>query len=130
MHERSFIKGLIEQVLEEQRIRGLGAIRSIQLQVGEFSGMEPCLIELAFAEMRPEYWQTEVAMVVETIPLTAICKTCQAEFGVLSFRFICPRCGERDVTVTGGEELQITSLTIESPQVDPQSATGRQDQVV
>ena len=119
MHERSFIKGLIEQVLEEQRIRGLGAIRSIQLQVGEFSGMEPRLIELAFAEMRPEYWQIEVALVVETIPLTAICKTCQVEFGVLSFRFICPRCGERDVTVTGGEELQITSLTIESPQVPP-----------
>ena len=56
---------------------------------------------------------------VETIPLTAICKTCQAEFAILGFRFVCPRCGERDVTVTGGEELQITSLTIESPQVAP-----------
>jgi len=50
MHERSLVRSLIEQVVEEMQSRGIERIVSVQLQIGEFSGVEPALIELAFAE--------------------------------------------------------------------------------
>ena len=113
MHERSLVKTLIEQVREEGRARGLGRIHEIQLQIGEFSGVEPTLVESAFNEMSPEYWETEVRLIVEVIPLTAACRTCRASFPVEGFRFVCPQCGGGDVHVTAGEELRLASVRAE-----------------
>lgn len=113
MHERSLVKAIIEQVLEEGRLRGLGRIHEIQLQIGEFSGVEPMLVESAFAEMASEYWDTEVRLMVEVVPLTATCQTCGEVFHVEGFRFVCPRCGGGDVQVTAGEEMRLASVRAE-----------------
>ncbi len=113
MHERSLVKTLIEQVLEEKRVRELGRIHEIQLQIGEFSGVEPRLVESAFAEMAPEVWDTEVRLTVEVIPLTATCRACGEAFHVEGFRFVCPRCGGGNVQVTAGEEMRLASVRAE-----------------
>lgn len=113
MHERSLVKSLIEQVLAEGRDRGLGRIHEIQLQIGEFSGVEPSLVESAFAEMASEFWDTEVRLVIEVVPLTATCQTCGEAFHVESFRFVCPRCGGGNVQVTAGEEMRLACVRAE-----------------
>lgn len=113
MHERSLVKGLIEQVLEEGKSRGLGQIHEIRIEIGEFSGVEPRLVKSAFDEMAGEYWPTPVQLVVDLIPLTAVCQACHETFGVTGFRFICPQCGGGEVTITGGEELRLVSLRAE-----------------
>jgi hydrogenase nickel incorporation protein HypA/HybF len=113
MHERSLVKGLIEQVLEEGRTRGLGRIHEIQLQIGEFSGVEPRLVEIAFAEMATEYWDSEIRLIVDVVPLAAVCRTCRADFPVQGFRFLCPVCGCGDVDVTSGEEMRLSSVRAE-----------------
>ena len=114
MHERSLVKGLIEQVLEEGRNRRLGHIHEIRIAIGEFSGVEPHLVKSAFDEMSGEYWPTPVQLAIEVIPLTALCQACQLSFCVTDFRFVCPKCGGGDVTVTGGEELRLVSLRAEA----------------
>lgn len=113
MHERSLVKTLIEQVLEEGRVRGLGRIHEVRLQIGEFSGVEPSLVESAFAEMASESWDTAVRLTVEVVPLTATCLTCSEAFHVESFRFVCPRCGGGNIQVTAGEELRLVSVRAE-----------------
>lgn len=110
MHERSLVKGLIEQVLEATRARGLGRLYEIQLRIGEFSGVEPRLVELAFLEMAPDHWETEVKLNVDVVPLRAVCQTCGVEFAVQGFRFVCPACESGQVTVTSGEEMQLVSI--------------------
>ncbi len=112
MHEQSLVKTLIDQVQEESRIRGLGRVHEVHLRVGEFSGIEPRLLESAFAEMAPAYWDTLVQLSVEVMPLTATCETCHEVFHVEGFHFVCPRCGG-NVQVIAGEEMQLVSLRAE-----------------
>ncbi|MEI8018970.1 MAG: hydrogenase maturation nickel metallochaperone HypA [Schlesneria sp.] len=114
MHERSLVKGLIEQVLEEGRNRRLSQIHEIRISIGEFSGVEPLLVKSAFDEMAGEYWLTPVQLAIEVIPLSAICLACQSSFCVTDFRFVCPKCGGSEVKVTGGEELRLVSLRAEA----------------
>jgi len=110
MHERSLVSGLIDQVREESRLRGLGRIYEIELQIGEFSGVEPQLVQTAFAEMAPEFWSDPVQLSIEIIPLTARCQSCQLEFHVPAFRFHCPSCGHGETQVIAGEEMRIINL--------------------
>jgi hydrogenase nickel incorporation protein HypA/HybF len=114
MHERSLVKGLIEQVVVEGGNRHLGQIHEILIEIGEFSGVEPVLVKSAFDEMAGEYWPTPVELLIEVIPLSAICQPCQSSFRVTDFRFVCPKCGGGEVKITAGEELRLVSLRAEA----------------
>jgi hydrogenase nickel incorporation protein HypA/HybF len=111
MHERSLVLQLIDQVCREAAERGLDEIHEIHLQVGEFSGVESRLVQLAFEELAPLTWTHRVELKVDTVQLTAKCEKCQCQFHVEAFRFICPECRSGDVRVISGEELQLVSLS-------------------
>jgi len=113
MHERSLVRSLIEQVVEEMQSRGIERIVSVQLQIGEFSGVEPALVELAFADEAAREWDSAVRLNLEVVPLTASCRACGVVFRVEQFRFVCPDCGAGHVEVTAGEEMRLASLSAE-----------------
>ncbi len=113
MHERSLVKSLIEQVCEEARLRQLGRIHIVRLELGEFSGVEPQLVELAFDELAPQCWDHPVRIEVTVVPLTARCSACGTTFPVQSFRFVCPQCHSPSVQVEAGEEIRVASLEAE-----------------
>jgi hydrogenase nickel incorporation protein HypA/HybF len=120
MHERSLVKSLIEQVCEEARLRKLGRVHVVRLELGEFSGVEPPLVELAFEELAPQSWDHPVRIEVTVVPLTAKCSACGTTFHVVSFRFVCPNCHSSSVDVEAGEEMRLASLEAE-PSPSPQS---------
>ena len=122
MHERSLVKSLIEQVCEEARLRQLGRIHIIRLELGEFSGVEPQLVELAFDEMALQIWDHTVRIEVTVIPLTARCSACGTTFRVQSFRFVCPQCHSPSVEIEAGEEIRLASLEAEPSPVREESA--------
>lgn len=112
MHERSLVRQLIEQVEEELRNRHLGGLTAVHLDVGEFSGVEPSLIELAFQDMAVGQWPNEVRLIMNVIPLAARCRQCGEDFRVERFRFVCPHCEHAAVDVIAGEDMQLVSLTV------------------
>lgn len=112
MHERSLVKQLIEQIEEELHSRHLAGLTAVHLEIGEFAGVEPSLIELAFQEMAIDYWQTQVHLDLKIIPLTAHCQSCNKDFHVERFRFVCPFCSQTAVNVIAGESMQLVSLSV------------------
>lgn len=114
MHERSLVAYLIRQIDEELQSRGLTRLHEVRLEIGEFAGVEPILLQLAFEDMAANHWTGSVRLCWSTVPLTARCRQCVAEFAVEGFRFVCPHCSGRDVDVVAGEELKLVSLRAES----------------
>ncbi len=112
MHERSLVRQLIEQVEEELRNRQLSGLTTVHLDIGEFSGVEPSLIEFAFQEMAVDKWSTAVRLVVNVTPLAAHCRQCGEDFRVERFRFVCPHCKNAAVDVIAGEDMRLVSLTV------------------
>ena len=88
-------------------------LQGIRLEIGEFSGVEPSLIQLAFEEMALEAWGHAVELDLEIIPLTAECLTCKTRFRVEAFRFVCPDCHGTNVQIRSGEQMQLVSMDIE-----------------
>ena len=114
MHERSLVSRLIEQIEDELRIRQRGGLTAVRLEIGEFAGVEPSLLELAFQEMAADRWQRDVELRLDVVPLTARCQRCGEEFHVERFRFVCPKCDHAAVDVIAGEDLRLVSLTMDS----------------
>lgn len=122
MHERSLVTTIIEQVCEELRIRNLGRVVEVHLQIGAFSGVDSTLVELAFAELALEHWGYCVRLGITNVPLIAECRACQKNFAVQHFHFLCPVCRGGDVCLTQGDEIRICELLVESV-ATPQGAT-------
>lgn len=111
MHERSLVARLVDQIDDELRDRRLSSLKEVRLEIGEFAGIEPSLLELAFQELSLNRWEQDVTLRLDIVPLTARCLACRHEFHVEQFRFICPECDHALVEVIAGEELRLVSLT-------------------
>jgi len=109
MHERTLVKSLIEMVHHESHVRRLGLIREVQVEIGEFSGVDHRLFEMAFDEMANNDWPG-VKLRVELVRLTAMCQDCDDVFEVEQFQFICPECGSTDAHVRKGDTIRLTNL--------------------
>jgi hydrogenase nickel incorporation protein HypA/HybF len=113
MHERSLVRRLLQQA-EELMIEHDGArVREVHLSIGEFSGVEPELLETAFHEMVGEGPLGHAVLELQRVPLEAECDACGCQFAVERFTFLCPQCGSTEVTVLRGEQLMLESLVLE-----------------
>lgn len=113
MHERAIVKSLLDLVNKEVNSRQLMNVRDIQVEIGEFSGVEPALVAIAFDEMAAECWPNRVNLQIRVAPLLAFCQECVRDFPVEQFQFVCPICGARDVRVTSGEEIRVMNIIAE-----------------
>ena len=113
MHESSVTRALIEQVGRLIDSQPGGQLRSIRVQVGEFSGVDADLLQEAYDRETNGTPLHSVRLELRRVPLEAGCPACAREFPVSAFRFVCPACGSRDVVIRRGEELLLESLTFE-----------------
>ncbi len=113
MHEISLVRSLIAQVEQLVAREGSGAVRTIHLQCGPLSGVEPTLMKSAFELLRQESALSDASLLIEQTPLKAVCRECQIEFRPERFRFVCPRCGCVDVEVIAGDAVILESIELE-----------------
>jgi len=50
---------------------------------------------------------------VEHVPLTARCRSCNAEFHVVGYAFSCKRCDSPEIEIVSGRELMIEDIDLE-----------------
>jgi hydrogenase nickel incorporation protein HypA/HybF len=113
MHERSLVRGLLNQIGDVMREHDAERVLSVRLRVGEFSGVDAELLRLAFDEMTNESPMHEAELILEPSPLAARCLDCSREFAVERFRFRCTTCGSGRISIQSGDELFLDSVTLE-----------------
>ncbi len=110
MHEYSVARVLLNQVEVLARRLNRGPATAIHVSIGEFSGIEGDLLEMAFQQLCAESPLAGTRLVVRRIPLEAECEECGIPFEVQAFHFVCPRCESRQVKIVRGEELMLDSV--------------------
>ena len=113
MHETALARSILQTVRGLQAERNLGQIQRVELELGEFSGVEPLQLQTAFEELSSDILGQPTELVLHLVPLTGRCQNCQQEFRIEAFRFVCPHCTGSNVQVIGGEELRILSVRVE-----------------
>lgn len=114
MHEYSLARALLRQVEEVVRREGAAAATSVAVTIGEFSGVEPDLLQMAFADVAGQSLLVTGELLIEKVALEARCESCSHEFAVERFRFVCPQCESGSVKVLRGEEMMLERVVLEA----------------
>ncbi len=114
MHEYSLAKALLRQVDVIVRRERAAEVRRVSVTIGEFSGVDPDLLQMAFEDISKQSPHAGVRLSIEQVALEARCEDCYHEFQVARFRFVCPNCEGGSVNVIRGEEMVLEQVVLET----------------
>ena len=113
MHERSLVRALLRQVQQIADENSGSRVVSVHVRIGEFSGVEPELLASAFSDLVQDTRLCGAALDLAPVPLEGVCDLCGSRFRIERFNFQCDNCGSLRLTLRGGEEMLLESVTME-----------------
>lgn len=119
MHELSLACSVVELVGSELCRHGGGTLRTVEVTVGELSGVDSEAFAYALQMVldRSDYAGARVALT--RVSPRSRCRACGAVFAPASLYAPCPQCGGYDTRLEAGQEFRLTSLSVESDEDKP-----------
>ncbi|MBP2448314.1 hydrogenase maturation nickel metallochaperone HypA [Rhizobium leguminosarum] len=112
MHEMSLMESVIEIVCDTARQNGADAVRSIRLDVGVLSHVNPDSLLFCYEAIRRGTIAENAALEINRIAGEGWCLDC-GKTVPLEERFgACPDCGRHRVQMTAGDELKIRDMEV------------------
>jgi hydrogenase nickel incorporation protein HypA/HybF len=119
MHELSLCQELLEQVEELARQQQAVGVSRIVVHIGMLAGVEPELLQSAFAILGPGTVAEHAELVLEMVPARVRCLSCGRESECRANYLLCPVCRSTDVILIAGEEMWLAQLELLQRQTDP-----------
>ena len=123
MHELAIANALAELAEGEAVRLGATNVLHLRVKVGALRQIEPEMLKDAFDMARAGRLAHSDLEVSLTLPIVR-CLHCGAEERLDTFDARCRACGSTDADVSGGDELELTSMEFES---DASPAPGEAD---
>lgn len=114
MHELAVASELLDLVLRVAAENGATRVTAIDLRLGVASCLEPDALSFGFEALARDTPASGAGLAIARIPAPATCPQCswRGEVEALN-RMECPCCGASPVTLRGGRELQVQTITVE-----------------
>ena len=113
MHELSIAQSIIETIKEHVPQQRLPDVSSVNVKVGEMSGVIAESLEFSFSAIIVESELRNTKLVIQKIPFVLYCNDCQSsihtEFGLR----VCSNCGSMNTKVISGLELNVGEIVLE-----------------
>ena len=113
MHEYSLIMALMERVEEEAAAHRALAVHRVRVRIGELSGVEPDLLDSAFAIVRAGTICERAVLDIERVAARWECSACRRPLDA-GERLQCGACGAPAALAAGGEIL-LGQIELEVP---------------
>ena len=114
MHELSIAQSVIEQVEVVARREKAVRVLTVTLTIGALSGVERESLEFVFPMAAEGTLAEKAALAVEEVPARLTCRACRAESDARMPLLACGKCGSGDVEISGGRDLFIKSVELET----------------
>jgi hydrogenase nickel incorporation protein HypA/HybF len=111
MHELSIADAVVTIACRHAAGR---QVTRVELRVGHLRQVVPDALSFAFELVAAGTEVEGAELVMEEVPATVRCRECREESVLEAFPAHCAACGALDVEVTGGEELLVESLELET----------------
>lgn len=111
MHELSVAAALLRQVESEAVRKNATSVRSVTVRLGALSGVDPDLLETAYAVARANTLCAEAELRVVRVPVQWTCPVCE-EAVPEGAELSCPACGLSAV-LKRGDELLLEQIELE-----------------
>lgn len=112
MHELSVCQALLTQVESIAREHGAARVTTVELRIGPLSGVEPQLLEQAFAIASAGTVAEEAGLILESLPVRISCGQCGEVTDALPNRLVCGHCGDWHTRLVSGDELLMTRVEL------------------
>ena len=112
MHELSLCDDLLSQVVAIAAQHNAQSVESITVQMGALSGVEPTLLESAFAMIKLGTVAEHAHLIMQTSPVIVLCRDCGVQFEVAANRLLCNACQSHETTLLSGDELILASIAL------------------
>ncbi len=113
MHEVGLMERTLDLACAQARTQGAPRILVLHLRVGPLSGVVPEALAFAFEALAPDTLAAGARLEIEHAPVKCYCSRCDAESALEGMDFACPRCGQADVEIRQGTELELTAIEID-----------------
>jgi len=113
MHEYSIVQALMEQVETLAEENEAEQVTKVIVKIGEMSGVEPHLLEIAFNTFKEKTIADRAEFVMNIQPLTIKCEECQIQSELEQPYYCCPHCASLNVKVVDGEDMFLMSLEMQ-----------------
>ena len=113
MHELSIALSMVEMAAEEAARRG-AQVSAIHLKLGKFAGVVKEALLFSYDVACQGTTLEGSRLVIEEVPVTVYCPTCQAETIPVSIqRLCCSVCDTPTSQIVSGKELEVVALELE-----------------
>ena len=118
MHELSIAQSMLEIAEAEARRHGATKITRIDCRIGCLRQADTALLSEAFELARIGTAAAEASLAVATVGMKLDCSACGGHADLDGWQFECPSCGSTDIQLSGGDDIELTSLELEIPDGD------------
>jgi hydrogenase nickel incorporation protein HypA/HybF len=111
MHELAICQALLAQVEDIAREHA-ARVNRVRLAVGPLSGVEPRLLERAYALACAGTAAEGSELDIDDAPVRVRCRSCGAESAASANRLLCAACGDWRTELASGDELLLVKVEL------------------
>lgn len=112
MHEFGIASEIVSVAVSEGQRNGAARVTGVTVRVGVLRGIVPESLLLFFGHASKGTVAESALLEIEEEPVSIVCGTC-GETPAYSLTLSCPRCGNGEVQVRGGDSLRIVSVDLD-----------------
>ncbi|MCX7098808.1 MAG: hydrogenase maturation nickel metallochaperone HypA [Methylococcales bacterium] len=113
MHELSLCDDLLGQVIAIAADNKAQAVASITVQCGPLSGVEPLLLDSAFAMVKVGTIAEQAELIIQSAPVIVQCQRCGEQSEASANHLICTACNSPDTLLISGNQLILASIGLD-----------------
>ena len=114
MHELGIARSIVETVLDEAGKAKAVRVVKVTLKIGELAGIMPDSLSFCFELLTRATIAENAVLAVISVPVTAQCRRCSNTFTIRQNNYRCTNCGNPDIELRSGRDLQIAGVEIEN----------------
>lgn len=113
MHEMALAENVLQIVREAAQREGLRRVRTLWLEIGQLSSVEPEAMRFCFEAAARGSIAADAHLEIAVTPGAAWCRSCARRISVAELGSPCPHCGGYRLQLTEGTEMRVTQLEAE-----------------
>jgi len=113
MHEMSLAEGMLQLIEEAAAREGFGCVRTIWVEIGALSGVEPEAMAFCFDAVTRGSIAEGARFEIVHVPGRGLCLDCGRDTELEAVYDACRHCGAVPVQITGGTEMRVKELEVD-----------------
>lgn len=113
MHEMALAQGVLDVIEGEARRARFRAVRTVWIEIGELSGVEPEAIAFCFDAVARGSLAQGARLEIVPVEGRGVCMDCGDEVPLHARFDACPRCGAYGVQPSAGTAMRVKELEVD-----------------